>query len=541
MPPLQRTRSKPGTRGPSSARNLVLVLGDQLDPQAAAFDDFDPSLDAVWMAEVDEESTHVWSHKQRIAVFLAAMRHFREQLRASGITVHYTQLTPEVTAKQPPSSLAHQLKMDLEQLRPAKLIVTKPGDHRVEQSLRAAADELPIPIEIREDRHFLSTPAEFAEHARGRKQLRMEFFYREMRRKTGYLMNGDQPEGGEWNYDSENREAFGKKGPPLLVAAPKLKHDALTEQVLTLVRTRFATHPGKLERFLWPVTREQALVLLEHFITHLLPQFGRYQDAMWTGQAKLFHSQISSAMNLKLLDPREVIEAAEQAYRRGDVELASAEGFIRQILGWREYVRGIYWLYMPEYLERNHLHATRTLPDFYWTGETPMRCLRETITQTLETGYAHHIQRLMVTGLFALLAGIRPQEVHAWYLAVYIDAIEWVELPNTLGMSQYADGGVMASKPYVATGKYIQRMSNYCSGCQFDPALSTGEKACPFTTLYWDFLMRHEALLKKNQRMSLQVKNLARLSSDDKQKIRDQAETFLRKLTPTNSSQPSNR
>ena len=541
MPPLQRTRSKPGTRGPSSARNLVLVLGDQLDPQAAAFDDFDPSLDAVWMAEVDEESTHVWSHKQRIAVFLAAMRHFREQLRASGITVHYTQLTPEVTAKQPPSSLAHQLKMDLEQLRPAKLIVTKPGDHRVEQSLRAAADELPIPIEIREDRHFLSTPAEFAEHARGRKQLRMEFFYREMRRKTGYLMNGDQPEGGEWNYDSENREAFGKKGPPLLVAPPKLKHDALTEQVLTLVRTRFATHPGKLERFLWPVTREQALVLLEHFITHLLPHFGRYQDAMWTGQAKLFHSQISSAMNLKLLDPREVIEAAEQAYRRGDVELASAEGFIRQILGWREYVRGIYWLYMPEYLERNHLHATRTLPDFYWTGETPMRCLRETITQTLETGYAHHIQRLMVTGLFALLAGIRPQEVHAWYLAVYIDAIEWVELPNTLGMSQYADGGVMASKPYVATGKYIQRMSNYCSGCQFDPALSTGEKACPFTTLYWDFLMRHEALLKKNQRMSLQVKNLARLSSDDKQKIRDQAETFLRTLTPTDSSQPSKR
>ncbi len=541
MPPLQRTRSKPATRGPSSARNLVLVLGDQLDPQAAAFDDFDPSLDAVWMAEVDEESTHVWSHKQRIAVFLAAMRHFREQLRASGITVHYTQLTPEATVKQPPSSLAHQLKMDLEQLRPAKLIVTKPGDYRVEQSLRAAADELPIPIEIREDRHFLSTPAEFAEHARGRKQLRMEFFYREMRRKTGYLMNGDQPEGGEWNYDSENREAFGKKGPPLLVAPPKLKHDALTEQVLTLVRTRFASHPGKLERFLWPVTREQALVLLEHFITHLLPHFGRYQDAMWTGQAKLFHSQISSAMNLKLLDPREVIESAEQAYRRGDVELASAEGFIRQILGWREYVRGIYWLYMPEYLERNHLHATRTLPDFYWTGETPMRCLRETITQTLETGYAHHIQRLMVTGLFALLAGIRPQEVHAWYLAVYIDAIEWVELPNTLGMSQYADGGVMASKPYVATGKYIQRMSNYCSGCQFDPALSTGEKACPFTTLYWDFLMRHETLLKKNQRMSLQVKNLARLSSDDKQKIRDQAETFLRTLTPTDSSQPSKR
>lgn len=510
-----------------AVRHLVIVLGDQLNADSSAFDDFDPSRDAVWMAEVDEESTHVWSHKQRIAVFLASMRHFRETLRSAGKTVHYT----ELTADSPSYSLAEQLVRDIKATRPIKLIVTQPGDYRVLQSLHDVAQSVNLPLEVRDDRHFLSTPDEFAKHAHGRKQLRMEFFYREMRRKTGYLMEGDHPAGGDWNYDTENRQSFGKKGPPLVPTSPKLKHDAITQEVLKLVNTRFASHPGKLEKFPWPVTREQGLVLLEHFIDKLLPDFGPYQDAMWTGQSQLFHSQISSAMNLKLISPAEVIERAEKAYKKGHVSLASAEGFIRQILGWREYVRGIYWLYMPEYVERNHLEAKRPLPDFYWTGDTPMRCLRETITQTLETGYAHHIQRLMVTGLFALLAGTEPQEVHAWYLAVYIDAIEWVELPNTLGMSQYADGGAMASKPYVATGKYIQRMSNYCTGCKFDPAQSTGENACPFTTLYWDFLMRHESLLKKNQRMSLQVKNLSRLSEAEKLAIQNQAQAFLGSIT----------
>lgn len=311
--------------------------------------------------------------------------------------------------------------------------------------------------------------------------------------------------------------------------------DAITREVLKLVEERFGEHPGSLQQFDWPVTPAEAQEALKDFIQHRLPSFGEYQDAMWTGtetmfdrgstraHAFLYHSRISAAMNLKLLDPRQIIAAVEAEFRAGRVSLASAEGFIRQILGWREYVRGIYWHFMPSYLELNALGATAPLPAFYWTGKTEMNCLRVVVGQTLEFGYAHHIQRLMVTGLFALLLGVRPQEVHAWYLAVYVDAVEWVELPNTLGMSQFGDGGIMASKPYVATGKYIQRMSNYCDGCRFDPAQRTGKNACPFTTLYWSFLMRHEALLQKNQRMAMQLKNLARLSGSERNEISEQA------------------
>jgi deoxyribodipyrimidine photolyase-related protein len=293
--------------------------------------------------------------------------------------------------------------------------------------------------------------------------------------------------------------------------------------VLALVEKRFAKHPGKLDRFDWPVTPAEARAALDDFIAHRLADFGRYQDARWADEPWLYHSRLSAAMNLKLLDPRDVIAAAERAWREGRVPLASAEGFIRQILGWREYVRGIYWMQMPGYLDRNTLGAREPLPPFYWTGETPMACLRDAIGQTLALGYAHHIQRLMVTGLYSLLLGVEPRKIHEWYLAVYVDAVEWVELPNTLGMSQYADGGVMASKPYAATGSYIDRMSNYCSGCRFDPKQATGEKACPFTTLYWDFLLRHEKRLAANPRMSLQVKNLARLAPARRTEIQGRA------------------
>jgi len=295
-----------------------------------------------------------------------------------------------------------------------------------------------------------------------------------------------------------------------------------------LVEARFATHPGRLYSFAWPVTREQALVSLQRFIAERLPSFGRYQDAMWPGDPWLYHSHLSAALNLKLLNPREVVGAAVAAYHAGDAPLPAVEGFVRQILGWREYVRGIYWTRMPGYVELNELDAREDLPTWYWTGVTDMACLRDALAQTLSHGYANHIQRLMVTGLYALLLGVRPQQVHAWYLAVYVDAVEWVELPNALGMSQYADGGLMASKPYVATGKYIQRMSPYCQGCRYDPAQRTGETACPFTTLYWDFLMRHEARLTANPRMSLQVKNVARLSDAQKQAIRERAAAIQR-------------
>jgi len=503
-------------------RHLVVVLGDQLDLHAAAFDGFDAARDAVWMAEVSEESTHVWSSEPRTVMFLAAMRHFALALRAAGRTLHYAPLDDPATH----GSLQAQLRADIERLRPTGLVMTAPGDWRVLQAIKGVAQAQGLPLEIREDRHFYGSVREFAAHARGRKALRMEYFYREMRKRHGVLMHGDEPEGGQWNFDADNREAFGAAGPGAVPPRAVFEPDALTREVIALVEKRFGTHPGRLDGFAWPVTRAQALVALQRFLTERLPLFGRYQDAMWPGEPWLYHAQLAAALNLKLLNPREVVDAAVAAYRAGAAPLAGVEGFVRQILGWREYVRGIYWTRMPGYVELNALDAREDLPAWYWTGDTEMACLRDAITQTLQHGYAHHIQRLMVTGLYALLLGVQPQQVHAWYLAVYVDAVEWVELPNTLGMSQYADGGLMASKPYVATGRYIQRMSPHCQGCRYDPAQRTGEKACPFTTLYWDFLMRHEAMLAGNPRMALQVKNVARLDEAQREAIRDRARTL---------------
>ena len=503
-----------------AVRQLVLVLGDQLGAKSSAFDGFDPAQDAVWMAEVAEESTHVWSQQTRIVLFLSAMRHFRDVLRGRGITVHYR----EVDEKENAGNFAGELKAALHRLKPQRVMVVEPGEWRVAQALEKTVRAAGLELEVRPNRYFFCTREEFAAHAKGRKQLRMEFFYRELRQRTGILMQDGKPAGGEWNYDVENRKSFGKEGPGLLVPKPvAFEPDATTREVIAMVRRMFPKHPGDLDRFDWPVTEADARKALADFIAHRLPLFGDYEDAMWTGHSVLYHSRLSSAMNLKLLDPREVLAAAEKAWHDKHVPLAAVEGFIRQILGWREYVRGVYFYFMPEYVERNHLGARAPLPAFYWTGETEMNCLRHALTQTLELGYAHHIQRLMVNGLFALLLGVKPQEVHKWYLAVYVDAVEWVELPNTLGMSQFGDGEVMGSKPYVATGKYIQRMSNYCAGCPYDPAQRTGPKACPFTTLYWDFLDRHRELLAKNHRMGMQLKNLARLTEKEVVEIREAA------------------
>ena len=503
-------------------RHLIVVLGDQLDLDAAAFDGFDTAQDAVWMAEVAEEATHVGSSQPRTVMFLAAMRHFESALRAAGRSLQYTRLDDPSNH----GSLPAQLSADIDRLRPTGLVMTAPGDWRVLQAIKGVAQAHGLPLDIREDRHFYGSVREFAAHARGRKSLRMAYFYREMRKRHGVLMQGaaaDQPEGGQWNFDADNRDAFGATGPGAVPPRAMFEPDAITREVMALVEQRFATHPGRLDDFAWPVTRAQALVALQRFISERLPLFGRYEDAMWPGEPWLYHAHLSAALNLKLLNPRELVDAAVAAYRAGQAPLASVEGFVRQILGWREYVRGIYWTRMPGYADLNALDAQQDLPAWYWTGATDMACLRDAIGQTLQHGYAHHIQRLMVTGLFALMYGVQPQQVHAWYLAVYVDAVEWVELPNTLGMSQYADGGLMASKPYVATGRYIQRMSPHCQGCRYDPAQRTGDKACPFTTLYWDFLMRHETMLAANPRMALQVKNLARLDDAQKQAIRERA------------------
>ena len=512
----------------SYLRHLVLVLGDQLNQDACALTDFDPQQDAVWMAEVDEESTHVTSAKQRTAVFLSAMRHFATDLREKSWPLIYS----TIDAIDNSGTLAGELDKAIAQAKPSKLVMTAPGDWRVLQSLRAVASRHGLELEIRDDGHFFSTVREFSKHAASRKQLRLEFFYRELRQKTGILMDGKNPIGGKWNFDSENRGSFGKQGPGLLPTPTRFAPDAITQDVIRLVQHRFAHHPGQVDNFGWPVTREQALHALHDFIMHRLPSFGLFQDAMWEGEVWLYHSHLSCALNLKLLNPREVLEAAVDAFNKGHAPLEAVEGFVRQILGWREYVRGIYWTNMPAYLNLNSSDAHAPLPSFYWTGQTDMACLRDAIHQTLTHGYAHHIQRLMVTGLYALLLGVAPKEVHAWYLGVYVDAVEWVELPNTLGMSQFADGGLMASKPYVASGKYIDRMSNHCKGCQFNPAESIGETACPFTTLYWDYLNKHSDQLAKNPRMLMQLKNLNRLSADAKSLIAEQALKH-RSCTPT--------
>jgi deoxyribodipyrimidine photolyase-related protein len=361
----------------------------------------------------------------------------------------------------------------------------------------------------------------------------MEYFYREVRRRLDVLMDGRKPAGGTWNYDARNREPLPRQGPESIPQPAAFRPDKITREVIALVNERFADHPGRCDAFDWPVTPEKAREALEDFIQHRLDRFGPYQDAMWTGQPLLYHSRLSSAMNLHLLDPRDVVAAAERAYDSGVAPIHSVEGFIRQVIGWREYVRGVYWRLMPDYLDRNALAAHAPLPAFYWTGETDLHCVACCVGQTLDRGYAHHIQRLMVTGLLALLADVDPVEVHKWYLAVYVDAVEWVELPNTLGMSQFADNGIMASKPYAASGKYIDRMSNYCRDCRYDPSQRTGESACPFTTLYWDFLLRHRQKLSSLPRMGFQLKNADRIAPADARAIRRQADQIKSRLAGT--------
>ena len=512
-------RSMSASKKPASLRRLVIVLGDQLNRDSALLKGLDAEQDLVFMAEVREEATHVCSHKARIALFLAAMRHFREDLRARGLPVHYLTLQSHAYP-----SLAAALSALLEERRPRQVIMQRAGDWRVQQSLADTVARAGLALQIVENSHFLITPDDFGAWLGDRKQPRMEHFYRFMRRRHGVLMDGGQPVGGKWNYDAENRRGFGKQGPGMLPTPPAFAADAITREVLRLVKREFPDHPGELAEFDWPVTTDAAEMALEDFIGQRLPPFGRYQDAMWTGQPFLYHSLLSSSFNLSLLHPSRAISMAANALANGAAPLAGVEGFIRQLLGWREYIRGIYWARMPAYADCNALEADAPLPEFFWSGETDMRCLRETLGQTLRYGYAHHIQRLMVTGLYCLLHGVRPQAVHEWYLAIYVDAVEWVELPNTLGMSQYADGGYLASKPYVASGAYINRMSNYCTGCRYDSSCATGDSACPFTTLYWDFLQRHEHRFSSHPRTALQWRNLGRKDTSELRAIRRQAE-----------------
>lgn len=508
-------------------RHLVVVLGDQLDAASAAFDDYDTDNDAVLMVEVEEEASYVPQHKVRLVLFFAAMRHFRDELEARGFRVHYVTLDDRLNRH----SFEKETARWVNKTRPEKIIVAKPGDYRVEKALCKAARSVDCPVEIRSDRHFLTTPDEFAEFADGRDSLLMETFYRQMRRRHDILLRGREPVGGSWNFDSDNRRPL-KHGSPDAIPAPRaFRPDRVTRAVIEMVEQRFSECPGKLDTFDYPVTARQAKTALRDFIERRLCNFGIYQDAMATGEPYLFHSRLSCVLNLHLLDPRDAVAAAVKAYEEGEAPINSVEGFVRQILGWREYVRGIYWLKMPEYADMNALDAELPMPRYMWTGETEMNCVHQSVGQLAEHAYAHHIQRLMVLGLHALLLGVHPYQVHRWHLSMYADAIDWVSLPNVLGMSQFADGGIVGTKPYAASGAYINRMSDYCRDCRYNPKRAIGDDACPFTTLYWDFLSRNRNKLKNNRRMQLQFKNLDRKTQSERREIRELAGKLQTNLT----------
>ncbi len=508
--------------------NLVIILGDQLNIEMSSLSGFDKETDVVLMSEVREEATYVKHHKKKIAFVFSAMRHFAKELTAKGYKVVYV----EYDAPENLGSLYEQAKWACNRQSIAQpfsaVKVAQPGEYRLFDEVSTWQRKLGLPVEITADNRFIATQQFFADWAEGRKQYRMEFFYRELRKSTGTLMDAKQPVGGKWNYDAENRKSFGKDPdvPDRTHTAP----DAITQDVLKLVKTTFSEHFGQLEGFDFAVTREGALAVLREFIETRLVDFGQYQDAMLEGNPWLFHSHIGLYLNAGLLMPREVINAAEEAYLNGRVPINSAEGFIRQILGWREYVRGFYWYFMPALKQQNYLNAQRNLPDFYWTGDTKMNCLSQCVNDTKKYAYAHHIQRLMVLGNFALLTGIKPEAINEWYLLVYADAYEWVELPNVSSMVLFADGGQLASKPYAASGSYINKMSNYCKNCHYSVKEKTGPQACPFNYLYWHFLYRHQQRFEKNPRMAMIYRTMTKIDETKFNHMLEDADTFLLRL-----------
>lgn len=504
---------------------LRVILGDQLSSRLAVVAQADKAADVILMAEVMDEATYVRHHVKKIAFLFSAMRHYAEALHAAGYTVRYVELEDPGNSH----SLSGEILRAVDDLSPARVVVTEPGEWRLSEAFEAVRLALPVPLEILPDTRFLCSHADFNAWAEGRRELRMEYFYRDMRRRHGLLIESDgKPTGGRWNFDADNRK------PPRagLKDAPRIsfRKDKITQDVLDLVRRRFPDGYGRLESFHFAVTRRQALRELDHFIAHILPGFGDYQDAMIAGAPYLNHSLLSAYLNAGLLYPLEMCQKAEAAYRQGQAPLNAAEGFIRQILGWREFVRGLYWRFMPGYLEHNVLGAHEPLPWFYWSGETRMACMREVFRHTRDHAYSHHIQRLMITGNFALLAGLEPIAVHEWYLAVYADAYEWVEAPNTLGMALHADGGLLTSKPYAASGNYIRRMSNYCTGCAYDPAVTVGANACPFNALYWDFLDRHRERFSRNARLPYVYANWDRMGAVKQADVRAQAARHLQAM-----------
>ena len=504
----------------SAAPRLILVLGDQLSEGVAALRSGDRSRDLVVMAEVEDEATSVPHHPKKIAFLFAAMRKFAARLEGDGWRVAYTRLDDTDNAQ----SICGELLRRAEQAGAQEVIATEPGDWRLIEALRSC----PLRVHLHEDDRFLASHAEFDAWADGRRELRMEYFYRDMRRKTGLLMEGDAPAGGKWNYDQENR-----KPPPggIDYGGPmRFDPDETVDEVLSLVERRFPSNFGRLRPFWFATDSGQARRHLAHWVRHALPRFGDYQDAMMAEERFLYHSFLGLYMNAGLLDPREVCAAAQTAWREGAAPLNAVEGFIRQIIGWREYIRGIYFRFGPDYTDRNALGHDRALPAMFWGEATEMRCIATCVSEIRDEGYGHHIQRLMVLGNFALLAGIAPREVHDWFLASFVDAYDWVMAGNTIGMTQFADGGIVASKPYVSSGNYIAKMSDYCGGCTYSVKTKVGEGACPFNLLYWAFLDRHRDRFGRNPRMAQMYSTWDRMAEDRRRAILSQAQDFLGRM-----------
>ncbi len=481
-------------------RNLVLLFGDQLDHHSPVFENFDSRLDEIWMAEADEEFTRMW--------------------------VHYHQLEPG-RPRDKGKSLEEILTRDLHELEPEKLTCVQPGEFRLLDMVNKLAKKNNLDLEIKEDNHFFYSINQFKEFANGKKNLLLETFYRQLRKEFGILMDGKQPMGKKWNFDKQNRDSFGREDPGKIKSPRSFTTDKITSGAIDLVNQLYAAHPGNLDHFDLPVNRDEALALSRDFINHRLEHFGQYQDAMWTGKPFLYHSRLSAALNVKLISPKELVSKVIESSFKGEIPFNSIEAFVRQVLGWREFTRGFYWTREPGYVDSNFFNALEPLPSFYWDANTKMQCVKDSILNVINHGYSHHIQRLMVLGLFCLLLGVDPKKFHEWHLAMYNDAIDWVSLPNVLGMSQYADGGLMTSKPYTASGNYINKMSNYCKHCEYRYRESSGNKACPFSTLYYEFLYRNQDKLDDINRMNFQMKNLNRKNRREMENILERGR-FLR-------------
>ncbi len=508
----------------ASAHTLRLILGDQLNPLHSWFARTDPNVVYVLM-EVRQETDYVLHHAQKILAIFAAMRDFARHLREAGHRVRYVAIDNPSNRQ----NITQNLAALMAHYGARELDYQQPDEWRVSEVLGVWSASQAFSVREAASEHFYTTRDQVAKFFGPRKNWLMETFYRHMRQRHGVLADeSGAPAGGRWNFDHDNRKSWPGTPPLPPDARPEHDHRALWETVCQAGVRSFGNPQA--DQFRWPLNRTQALAWLDHFIQHTLPNFGAYEDAMSAGNPRLFHSQLSFALNTKMLHPDELVRQAQAAYETGRAPLAAVEGFIRQILGWREYVRGVYWAHMPGYETRNALAHTRPLPTWFWTGKTTMHCMRDAIGNSLDNAYAHHIQRLMVIGNFALLAGLDPAEVHRWYLGVYIDAFEWVELPNTVGMSQFADGGLLGTKPYAGSASYIDRMSDYCRGCSYDRKQKTGERACPFNALYWDFFARHQPQLEDNRRLAMVYQRWRDMPEDAQTALRQHAALTLARL-----------